>query len=78
MFIDLIFLLWIQSLDVKFLRNNFQKQINDAVSDFTHLFHVDLANFEIYFWANLHLNFGSTVVKWDLRTLVNLCSHLLI
>jgi hypothetical protein len=33
--------------------------------------------FENYFWATLHLNFGSTLEKWDLWTLVNKYSHLL-
>jgi hypothetical protein len=37
MFIDLILLLWIQSLDAKLLRNNFRKQLNDVVSHFTHV-----------------------------------------
>jgi hypothetical protein len=35
MFIDSILLLWSQSLDAKLLRNKFQKQLYDVVSDFT-------------------------------------------
>jgi hypothetical protein len=34
MFIDSILLLWSQSLDAKLLRNKFQKQLYDVVSDF--------------------------------------------
>jgi hypothetical protein len=44
MVIDLILLLWSQSLDAKLLRNNFQKQLTNVVSNFTEFLDFHIVN----------------------------------
>jgi hypothetical protein len=48
---DPILLLWSQSLDAKLLKNNFRKQLNDVVSNFT-----PVTSAAINFWSSLKIN----------------------
>jgi hypothetical protein len=47
MFIDSILLLWSQSLDAKFYRNNFEKKLTDVVSDFAKFLNFQIVNSNI-------------------------------
>jgi hypothetical protein len=47
--------MWSQSLDSKLLRNNFQKQLNDVVLDFTPLTQSLTSKAAINFWNSLKI-----------------------